>query len=293
MKKILGAALAASLLFCHSVFADQPTTVLTEIRGGKQNTMEVPFIDGANDEVFQQSANHVLKSAAEHVADKVGKQGKVTYVVTLNRPSLVSVLLKGSNGNRSYYRAVNIDLTSGREFSLDDFFFGGEEREKLLGKHQENVLFTDEGIVLAEKKGAELKEGAAFERKMSYQELLPLARIGDIGRLLTVWKLTEKSDGKTLAVKQGDLFAFKLGANPSTGFQWIHTVTGGAENGLIKTGSSFVIQHTQQAQVGTPGTEFQFYAAQAPGTYKLNLTYQRPWEKGKGIRECNVTIIVE
>ncbi|MBQ9319258.1 MAG: hypothetical protein IJ238_00535, partial [Acidaminococcaceae bacterium] len=72
MKKILGAALAASLLFCHSVFADQPTTVLTEIRGGKQNTMEVPFIDGANDEVFQQLANHVLKSAAEHVADKVG-----------------------------------------------------------------------------------------------------------------------------------------------------------------------------------------------------------------------------
>jgi len=207
--------------------------------------------------------------------------------VTLNRPSLVSILLKGSNGNRSYYRAVNIDLTSGREFSLDDFFFGGEEREKLLGKNPGSVLFTEEGVAFAE------KEGAAFERKVSYQELLPLARIGDIGRLLTVWKLTEKSDGKTLAVKQGDLFAFKLGANPSTGFQWIHTVTGGAENGLIKTGSSFVIQHTQQAQVGTPGTEFQFYAAQAPGTYKLNLTYQRPWEKGKGIRECNVTIIVE
>lgn len=287
MKKILGAALAASLLFCHSVFADQPTTVLTEIRGGKQNTMEVPFIDGANDEVFQQSANHVLKSAAEHVADKVGKQGRVTYEVTLNRPSLVSVLLKGSNGNRSYYRAVNIDLTSGREFSLDDFFFGGEEREKLLGKNPGNVLFTEEGVAFAE------KEGAVFERKMSYQELLPLARIGDIGRLLTVWKLTEKSDGKTLAVKQGDLFAFKLGANPSTGFQWIHTVTGGTGNGIVKTGSSFVIQHTQQAQVGTPGTEFQFYAAKAPGTYKLNLTYQRPWEKGKGIRECNVTIIVE
>ena len=73
----------------------------------------------------------------------------------MNRPSLISVLLKGTNGERTYYRGVNLDLTTGREFTLDDFFFSNEEREKLLGKHPENVLFTDEGIVLAEKKGAE------------------------------------------------------------------------------------------------------------------------------------------
>ena len=200
---------------------------------------------------------------------------------------LLSVLLKGSNGGNTWYRAVNIDLTSGREFSLDDFFFNDEAREKLLGKNADSVLFTEEGIALSDKKGA------GYDRKVSYEELLPVARIGEIGRLLTVWRLTEKSDGKTLTVKQGDLFAFKLKANPSTGHQWIHTVTGGAENGLLKTGSSFMIQHTQQAQVGTPGTEFQFYAAKAPGEYKLSLDYQRPWEKGNAIYSCNVNVIVK
>ena len=287
MKKIAGVLLATFVLFCQSVFADQPTTVLTELKSGKQVTLEIPVIDGANDEVFQRSANHVLRNAAEDVADKVGKKGNVTYEVTMNRPSLVSVLLKGTNGGRLYYRGVNLDLTTGREFTVDDFFFSNEEREKLLGKHPENVLFTDEGIVLAEKKGAE------FTRRLSYEELLPLARIGDIGRLLKVWKLTENSDGKVLTVQQGDLFAFKLNANPSTGFQWVNTISGGPAEGIVKTGSSFMIPNSQKEQVGTPGVEFQFYAAKKPGTYQLKLSYQRPWEKINGIRECNVTVIVK
>ena len=287
MKKLAGALLAALLLFCQSVFADQPTTVLTEIKDGKQIHMERPVIDGANDEALQRAANNVLRSAADDVADKVGKKGTVTYEVTLNRPSLVSVLLKGSNDKRSYVRAVNIDLTTGREFSLDEFFFGGEEREKLLGKNTENVLFTESGVAFAEKKGA------AYDRVFSYQELLPLSRIGDIGRLVTVWKLTENSDGKILTLKQGDLFAFKLNANPSTGFRWVNSVSGGPANGIVKAGSSFMISNSQKEQTGTPGLEFQFYAAKLPGTYRLQLSYQRPWEKIAGVRECNVTVIVK
>lgn len=287
MKKILGALAAASLLFCQSVFADQPTTVLTELKESKQIVMELPVIDGANNESFQRAANGVLRSAAEDAADKVGKQGNVTYEVTLNRPSLVSVLVKATNRGRSYYRAVNIDLTTGREFTLDDFFFGGEEREKLLGKNTENVLFTENGIAFAETKGA------AYDRMFSYRDLLPLSRIGDIGRLMTVWKLTENCDGKILTLKQGDMFAFKLDANPSTGFQWMNTIAGEPVNGIVKTGSSFVIPNSQKEQVGTPGTEFQFFAAKEPGTYRMKLSYQRPWEKTNGIRECNVKIIVK
>ena len=287
MKKIAGVLLAALLLFCQSVFADQPTTVLTEIKDGKHIHMERPVVDGANDDALQHAANNVLRSAADEVADKVGKRGTVTYEVTLNRPSLVSVLLKGSNGKRSYFRAVNVDLTTGREFTLDEFFFGGEEREKLLGKNADSVLFTENGIALAEKKGA------AYDRVFSYQELLPLCRIGDIGRLVTVWKLTESSNGKILNLKQGDLFAFKLNANPSTGFQWVNSVSGGPANGIAKAGSSFLIPNSQKEQTGTPGLEFQFYAAKLPGTYQFQLSYQRPWEKIAGIRECNITVIVK
>ena len=287
MKKIAGVLLAASLLFCQSVFADQPTTVLTELKEGKRITVEMPVIDGANDEALQRAANSVLRNAVEDVANKVGKQGTVSYEVALNRPSLVSILVKGTNGGRVVYRAVNLDLTTGREFALDDFFFSGEEQEKLLGKQTDNILFTEEGIAFSEKKGA------AYTKKFAYQDLLSLARIGDIGRLLKVWKLTENSDGKILTVNQGDLFAFKLNANPSTGFQWVNTVSGGPANGLYKTGSSFMIPNSQKEQVGTPGIEFQFYAAKTPGTYQLQLSYQRPWEKVGGTRECNVKVIVK
>ena len=287
MKKIAGVLLAASLLFCQSVFADQPTTVLTELKEGKRITVEMPVIDGANDEALQRAANSVLRNAVEDVANKVGKQGTVSYEVTLNRPSLVSILVKGTNGGRVVYRAVNLDLTTGREFALDDFFFSSEEQEKLLGKQTDNILFTEEGIAFSEKKGA------AYTKKFAYQDLLSLARIGDIGRLLKVWKLTENSDGKILTVNQGDLFAFKLNANPSTGFQWVNTVSGGPANGLYKTGSSFMIPNSQKEQVGTPGIEFQFYAAKTPGTYQLQLSYQRPWEKVGGTRECNVKVIVK
>lgn len=287
MKKIAGVFLAAMLLLSRNVFADQPTTVLTELKEAKKIVVEVPVIDGANNETLQSSANGVLRSAVAEVSDKVGKQGKITYEVTLNRPSLVSVLLKGNNGSRSYFRAVNIDLTTGKEFTLDDFFFGGEERIKLLGEHADNVLFTEKGIALAEQKGA------AYDRMFSYQDLVPLSRIGDIGRLMSVWKLTENCDGKILTIKQGDMFAFKLNANPSTGFQWTNTLTGGPANGIVKTGSSFMIPNARKEQVGTPGIEFQFYAAKAPGTYQLKLSYQRPWEKINGVRECNVKIIVK
>ena len=286
MKKLLGLFLASALLFCQVAFADQPTTVLTEVKEGKQIIMEVPVIDGANNEVLQKAANGMLRSAVGEVAEKVGKQGKITYEVTLNRPSLVSILLKGVNGGRTYYRGVNVDLTTGREFTLDDFFFGGEEREKLLGKDADNVLFTENGIALAGKKGA------AYDRIFSYEDLLPLSRIGDIGRLMSVWKLTENSDGKILTIKQGEMFAFKLNANPSTGFQWVNTFSGGPVNGIVKTGSSFMITNARKEQVGTPGIEFQFYAAKVPGNYKMKLSYQRPWEKA-GNKECNLTIVVK
>ena len=45
MKKIAGVLLATLLLFCQSVFADQPTTVLTEVKNGKHVTLEIPVID--------------------------------------------------------------------------------------------------------------------------------------------------------------------------------------------------------------------------------------------------------
>lgn len=288
MKKTIGIFFAAVLLFCHVAWADQPTTVLTETKTAGGVVLNVPVLDGVNNETFQQSANQLLSEAAQETARKAGKQGKVTYEVTLNRPSLVSILFQGTNGSNAYYRALNIDLTTGREFTPDAFFFNNDARKALLGDKAENALFTEEGIVLS------AKDGAPYERRYSYSQLMPMARIGDIGRLLTVWKLTEHSNGKTLAVPPGSLVAIRLNANPSTGFQWVPAITGGPDQGFVKVGSTFAIPHeAPKDQTGTPGTEVQFYTAQQPGTYTLTLSYQRPWEKMSAFRTCMITVIVK
>ena len=288
MKKTLGIFFAVALLLCQIAWADQPTTVLTETRTAGGVALDVPVLDGVNNETFQQSANQLLSEAAQDTARKTGRQGKVTYEVTLNRPSLVSILFKGTNGGHAYYRALNIDLTTGREFTPDTFFFNNDARKALLGAKTENTLFTEEGIALS------AKNGAPYDRLYSYGQLMPMARIGEIGRLLTVWKLTESSNGNTLTVRPGSLLAIKLSANPSTGFQWVPVITGGVDKGLTKVGSTFAIPHdTPEGQTGTPGTEVQFYTAQQPGTYTLKLSYERPWEKMSAFRTCLVTVIVK
>lgn len=288
MKKIAGLLLAAVLLFCRPVWADQPTTILTELNSTSALALQIPVIDGANSESFQQAANAVLRKAVQEVADKIGRRGSVTYEVTLNRPSLVSLLLKGENGDKRYAQAVNLDLTTGKPFGPDAFFFDVKEREAILDGKAEDVLFTETGIWL---RG---RDGGTYVKHVSYGDLLPLVRIGDIGRLMTVWKLTENSNGKVLTVPAGSLFAFRLSANPSTGYQWIDTVSGGPSRGLFLAGSSFAIPHdTPQGQSGTPGTQIRVYAARQPGTYQLSLSYERPWEKMSAFRECKVTVIVK
>lgn len=288
MKKAAGLFLAAMLLFCYPVWADQPTTVLTELRNPSGLTLEVPVIDGANNETLQQAANTLLNEAVQEVAGKIGKRGSVTYEVTLNRPSLVSLLLKGVNGSKTYYKALNLDLTTGKSFGPDAFFFNNEERKALLGEKAQDVLFTEKGVSLRD------KEGGSYDRNYSYEQLLSTARIGDIGRLLTVWKLTESSNGKVFTIPAGSLFAFRLSANPSTGFQWTNTVSGGPQKGLYLAGRSFSIpRDTPEGQTGTPGTEIQVYAAPLPGSYQLRLAYERPWEKMSAFRECKITVIVK
>ena len=102
MKKTLGIFFAVALLLCQIAWADQPTTVLTETRTAGGVALDVPVLDGVNNETFQQSANQLLSEAAQDTARKTGRQGKVTYEVTLNRPSLVSILFKGTNGGHAY-----------------------------------------------------------------------------------------------------------------------------------------------------------------------------------------------
>ena len=288
MKHIASLLLSALLLVPALALADQPTTVLTEVRNTKGATVNVPYIDGANDETLEKAANQLLNDAAEDLAGKAGRGGTVSYEVTLDRPSLVSVLLTAKNGGSTYHRAVNVDLTSGKEFGLNGFFFDNDKRKELVGSKAENVLFTESGVRVADHKGG------SYDRYYSYGQLVPCVRIGDIGRLLRVWKLTENAAGKSITVHKGDLLAIKLSANPTTGMQWIRTIDGPA-NGLVANGESFVMPRDTptDSSGASAGTLIQFLGAMTPGTYTVRMSYQKPWDKMGGIRQFTYTVIVK
>ena len=50
MKQFASLLLTGLLLFGATAFADQPTTVLTEVRNAKGTVVQVPYLDGTNNE---------------------------------------------------------------------------------------------------------------------------------------------------------------------------------------------------------------------------------------------------
>lgn len=277
--KILVTAILC-LMLTVTAFADQRTTVLSVPESGSY-----PYIDGSNDAALEKSANDTLRRYAKDLLKEVGNGGTLSYEVTLNRPSLVSILLKADNGGSAAYRGVNIDLTSGREFSVHDFFIDDADVQAALGSYSD-VLFTEDGIATRTSKTG------AYSTLVPYSKLLPSMRIGEAGRLLQVVKLTQNAAGKVLTMEKGSLMAIKLDSNPSTGYGWTMQLDKAHEGKLVKVGSSFMMPRAGDQRVGTPGSEITFYAAREAGTYNVTMAYGRPWEK-RPVNSFAFTVIVK
>lgn len=278
MRKLL-----LTTLFCLSLafpaLADQQTTVLSENVTLEKAQVLLPSIDGSNEKTLEQSLNGLLRKKAGELAKSLGG-GEVNYKVVLNRPSLVSVLLEGTNGNKKQYLGLNLDLTTGAEFSVQDFFVDMDALRNVVGDYK-NVLFSEEGFYVR------AEAGAAYDKFVPYADVLPYLRIGEAGRLLQVAKLTEQVAGKTLTLEHGGLFAIKLNANPSTGFGWQVI----APSEITRVGSTFTIPGKSNA-VGTPGVEILFFAVTQPGTYNIKMEYKRSWEKFS-LNTFNFTVVVK
>lgn len=281
--------LVCVLLFTFaSAFANQPTTVLSQNENSKKLTMSVPVIDGANSEVLQGEANKVLRNTAEQLAKRIDNQGQVSYEVKLNRPSLVSILFKAVSANQEQvlYKAVNLDLTSGKTFGLGDFLQEGMAVREILPANFYDVLFADEGVYT---NSGDLQPYTGYA---SYKKLAPLMRISEAGRIVTVWKLTQACADKELIVPAGSLLAIKLTSNPSTGNKWSSKISGGTGN-LYQIGSTFTLPYnTSKGMTGTPGSEIIVFAAQTPGTYTVQMLYGRPWEMNKGWKNFSFQVKV-
>lgn len=268
------------LLLCLPVFADQQTTVLQEQATINKASATLPYIDGSNDVAYEKQLNTLIRETATKLSKEVGG-GSVSYEVKLNRPSLVSILMCATNGSRTVYAGLNLDLTTGKEFTVTDFFVDKEEVQLALGDY-ERVLFAENGFYLQQEKYGEY---SAF---VPYAKVLNHMRIGEAGRIMQVARLTNAASGKTLVLDKPGLLALKLNANPSTGYSWQVSASSAA---VTKVGSSFTIVREEEAMVGAPGTEIIFLNVQEPGTYTVNMEYKRPWEK-LSLDKFSFTVVV-
>ena len=218
------------LLLCLPAFADQQTTVLQErVTIGKASAT-LPYLDGSNDVEYEKQLNALIRAAATKLSKEVGG-GSVSYAVKLNRPSLVSLLLTASNGNEVAYQGLNLDLTTGKEFTVTDFFVDKEQVQQALGDYS-RVLFAEDGFYVQQEKYG------AYNSFVPYNKLLDHMRIGEAGRIMQVARLTAAASDKTLVLDKPGLLALKLASNPSTGYGWHMSADSAA---VVKVGSTFII----------------------------------------------------
>lgn len=275
---------ATILFLClsFSAFADQQTTVLTEKTSIGSAAVTLPYIDGSMESVLEKQANGLIKDTAAKLLKEIGNQGHLSYEVVLNRPSLVSLLLIAENDNRKAYSGLNIDLTTGKEFSVTDYFIDDDKVKGLLGDY-ENVLFSEKGFMIRKEKNA------AYSSFVSYEQVIDSMRIGEAGRLMQIAKLTQNASGKILKLENCGLIALKLDSNPSTGYGWEMNCNSPA---VVKVGSSFTIPSGKDSMTGVQGTEIIVLAVTKPGTYDIRMDYKRAWEKMR-LHSFNFTVIVE
>ncbi len=281
--------LLLTTLFCMLLslpaWADQQTTILAEPTSIARSVGNIPVIDGSNDVTLEKKANAILKDYLEDLVDKVGHKGTFSYEVQLNRPSLVSILLQANNQERVAYKGVNIDLTTGKEFMVDDFFIQNEKVQAALGEY-EDVMFAEKGIYTRQDK----KTG--YTAFVPYGQLMDSVRIGEAGRLVQIARLTRNAKNKIVTVEKGGLLALKLESNPTTGYRWQATVVGGETDGVVNAGSSFIMPRAEEARVGSPGTEIIMLTAQKTGTHEVLMEYKRPWEKNS-LDSFSFTVVVK
>jgi inhibitor of cysteine peptidase len=101
--------------------------------------------------------------------------------------------------------------------------------------------------------------------------------------------LKEKSAGTTITVQKGAKFQVQLEGNPTTGYLWAVKDL----NTAVLTQVGDWEHKPSSDKPGAPGITTFTFEAVGTGTAKLQLVYQRPFEKDKAPEktwEVNVTV---
>ena len=271
MKKIF---LLLFLVFCFASTAlanGQITLLARSINDGPIKGV-IPEVDGINDVNMQKSINEVLKMRAYELARELPAGSVLSYNQLLDKTSIFSVVLQASTSDRNLYKAVNIDVTTGKECVLSDFFRDKDGFERVLDGYQDLVL-SDTGVYTRSEKYSR------YERFIPYAALLNFVDISEAWRLLPVHNITKAAEGAALHVKAGELVAIKLDSNRSTGYAWeIDSESKSA--GVLEVGTSYLMPSGKDTSaVGVMGADIIVIGASQGGNFPVKLNYKRQWEK--------------
>jgi len=104
--------------------------------------------------------------------------------------------------------------------------------------------------------------------------------------------ITEVDNGKTINLKDGDIFYLKLQENPSTGYSWELNLSQGLSLLTDKYYSPGSSEEIERPIIGTEGIHLWEIKALTEGNQQLKGIYKRSWENVTG-EELNFTLNVE
>lgn len=266
-KSAAALALGLSLALPLSAFAFGHTTLLRQDYSDGKAAGQVPFVDGLKEANLQANLNHLIKEKANALGKKAGGKAVLSYEVTMNRPTLFSIILK-AEGDRTVYAGMNLDVTGGKVLEDQDLLYTNstEYAQYIQGK---NYVFAEEGIRVASQ-----PEGP-LDTTIPYTKLLKAINVAEGARLLTSYKLDSNGEDMTLDLKPGELVALYMDANPTSGNQWV-MVDQSAQPGFVNLGHSFTLPLLNPTgQAGSPGVTILFAGFSQPGDYQIKAVYAK------------------
>lgn len=266
-KSAAALALGLSLALPLSAFAFGHTTLLRQDYSDGKAAGQVPFVDGLKEANLQANLNHLIKEKANALGKEAGGKAVLSYEVTMNRPTLFSIILK-AEGDRTVYAGMNLDVTGGKVMEDQDLLYTNstEYAQYIQGK---NYVFAEEGIRVASQ-----SEGP-LDTTIPYSKLLKAINVAEGARLLTSYKLDSNGEDMTLDLKPGELVALYMDANPTSGNQWV-MVDQSAQPGFVNLGHSFTLPLLNPTgQAGSPGVTILFAGFSQPGDYQIKAVYAK------------------
>lgn len=260
-------ALGITLALPLPVFAFGHTTLLRQDYSEGKASGQVPFVDGLKETYQQNNLNHLIKEKANALGKAAGGKAVLSYEVTMNRPTLFSVILK-AEGDRTVYGGLNLDVSGGKALEDQDLLYtnSAEYAQYLQGKE---YVFAENGIRVASAPGGPL------DTTVPYTQLVKAINVAEGARLLTSYKLDSAAENMTLDLKPGELVALYMEANPTSGNQWV-LVDQSSQSGFANLGHSFTLPLLNPTgQAGSPGVTILFASFTQPGDYQVKAVYAK------------------